>query len=167
MWLLQFMRKSLSIVAAAMVLAQLPPASAAGFDAAWTVTLNPSNFILGPALRQLHTRRSWVAGFDDQAGGFEVALRKTSVAIQAPKCRMEYLILEIPTYYPENPKRASPGERRTVYDALLRIQERGGGSMTARVEAPLGLFRKVATGTELTACNLYFALPLSMQISEP
>jgi hypothetical protein len=166
-WLLRSMRKSLSMVAAAIVLTQLPPAFAAGFETAWTITLNPSNFILGPALQQLHTRRSWAAGFNDQAGDFEIALRKTAVAIPAPKCRMDYLILEIPTYYPENPKRASPGERRTVYDALLRIQERDGGSMTARVEAPLGLARKSAARAELVACNLYFALPLSVQVSEP
>jgi hypothetical protein len=161
------MRISLPIIAAtALLLAPQPPAGAAGAEPAWTITLKPSDFILGPALRQLHTRHAWAAGFDDQSAGFEVALRKTAVSIRAPQCRMDYLILTIPSYYPETPKQASASERRAVYDALLGIQERG-GSMTARVEAPLGLARKGAAGMELVACNLYFALPLSVQVAEP
>jgi hypothetical protein len=159
------MQYVLPMIALALVLAKPHAAAATDVEGTWTITLHPSNFILGPALRQLQTRHPWAAGFDERSG-FEVALRKTSVAIPAPKCRMDYLILQIPTYYPENPKQASPSERRTVYDALLQIQERG-GSMTARVEAPLGLSRKGPGGAELVACNLYFALPLWVQVSEP
>jgi hypothetical protein len=158
------MRNSLPTIAAALLLTQPPMAGALGDEAAWTITLDPPNFILGPALRQLHTRHAWAAGFDDRDRGFEVALRKSSVTIPAPRCRMDYLILTIPSYYPETPRQASQDERRAVYDALLKIQE-SGGSMMARVEAPLGLARKGANGTELVACNLYFALPLSVQVS--
>jgi hypothetical protein len=160
------MRNWFPAIAAALLLTQPPTALAAGAEPAWTITLNRSNFIVGPALRQLHTRHAWAAEFDDQRAGFEVALRKTSVSIRAPQCRMDYLILTIPSYYPENPKQASASERRAVYDALLGIQERG-GSLTARVEAPLGLARQGSAGMELVACNLYFALPLSVQVAEP
>ena len=159
------MQYVLPMIALALVLAKPHAAAATDVEGTWTITLHPSNFILGPALRQLQTRHPWAAGFDERSG-FEVALRKTSVAIPASKCRMDYLILQIPTYYPENPKQASPSERRAVYDALLKIQERG-GSMTARVEAPLGLSRKGPSRAELVACNLFFALPLSVQVSDP
>jgi hypothetical protein len=163
----QAVRNRLSTIAAALLLVQSPAAVAAGAEPAWTITLNHSNFIVGPALQQLRTRHAWTVGFNEQGRGFQVALRKTSVSIPAPRCRMDYLILEIPSYYPETPKQASPEERRAVYDALIKIQEAGGGSMTARVEAPLGLARDGASGAELVACNLYFALPLSVQVSGP
>jgi hypothetical protein len=160
------MRKVLPALAAAIVLAGLSPGVAASLEAGWTIALNPPDFVVGPALRQLHTRHSWVAAFDDRTGTFEIALRKTSVSIPAPKCRMDYLILTIPHYYPENPKQASKSERRAVYDALLALQTRGIGSMAARVEAPLGFARIGTAGPELTACNLLFALPLSVQVRE-
>lgn len=161
------MRNWLPAIAAAWLLVQSLAALAAATEPAWTITLNRSNFIIGPALQQLRTRHAWTVGFNEQGRGFQVAVRKTSVAIPAPRCRMDYLILEIPSYYPENPKQASPDERRTVYDALINIQESGRGSVTARVEAPLGLARNGASGAELVACNIYFALPLSVQVSGP
>jgi hypothetical protein len=52
-----------------------------------------------------------------------------------------------------------------VYDALLAMQTRGSGSVTMRVEAPFGLARNATAGAELTACNLHFTIPLSVQIS--
>jgi hypothetical protein len=149
-----------------LLLVQSPAAVAAGAEPAWTITLNRWNFIVGPALQQLRTRHFWIVGPNEQGRGFQVALRKTSVAIPAPRCRMDYLILEVPSYYSESPKQASPDERRAVYDALIKIQENGGGTITARVEAPLGLARNGVGGAELVACNLYFALPLSVQVSE-
>jgi hypothetical protein len=39
--------------------------------------------------------------------------------------------------------------------------------MTAHVEAPLGLGRGGASGAELVARNLYFALPPSVPVSGP
>jgi hypothetical protein len=154
-------------IAATMALAHPCTAVEADVEPVWTIALKPSDFIVGPALGQLHARRTWTPEFDAQAGSFEVALRKTAVAIRAPKCRMDYLLLTIPSYYPENPKRASVSERRAVYDALVAIQTSGRGSMTARVEAPLGLARKGAAGIQLVACNLYFALPLSVKVADP
>jgi hypothetical protein len=78
---------------------------------------------------------------------------------------MDYLILDIPFYYPENPKQASVSERRAIYDALLALKASNRGSVTARVEAPESLARMGPRGVELTACNLSFALPLSVQVS--
>jgi hypothetical protein len=160
------MRKVLPTLAAAIMLAHSPLGMAAGSETAWTIVLNPSDFIVGPALKQLRTSHAWVTGFDDRTGNFEVALRKTAVPIAAPKCRMDFLILKIPFYYPENPKQASGSERRSVYDALLALQTRATGNMAVRVEAPPGFARIGASGPELTACNLLFALPLSVQVSE-
>jgi len=96
---------------------------------------------------------------------FEIALRKKAVAIPAPRCRTDYLILAIPFYYPENPKQASVSERRAIYDAFVTFGAGGSGSLTARVEAPAGPARAGANGIELAACNLYFAFPLSVQVS--
>lgn len=160
------MRKVIPALAAAIVLVHPFLGAAASLEAAWTIVLNPSDFIVGPALGQLHTRHSWAAGFDEHASTFEIALRKTTVPVPAPKCRMDYLILTIPHYYPENPKQASPSDRRAVYDALLAMKTRGTGSMSARVEAPSGFGRNGAAGPELTACNLLFALPLSVQVRD-
>jgi hypothetical protein len=133
----------------------------------WTIVLRPADFAIGAALDQLHTRRKWAAGFDEQRGGFEVALRKKAVAIPAPKCRMDYLILTIPFYYPETPKQASLKERRAVYDAFVALQSRGSGRLTVHVEAPLGLAQRNAGRIQLAACNLFFAFPLSVQSSAP
>lgn len=159
------MRTLLTLVAALLALAFAP--IAAGEEAAWTIVIHPKDFVIGAALGQLKTRHAWAAGFDEHTGAYEVALRKTTVPIPAPRCRMEYLILIIPSYYPENPKQASVAERRAVYDALVALQTSGGGSITARVEAPevVGLSRTASGRRELTACNLYFALPLSVKVS--
>jgi hypothetical protein len=142
------MRKILAVLTPLLAATCAQAAAAAGQDAAWTIVLHPADFVIGAALGQLHTRHTWPAGFDDQSGAFQVALRKTAVAIPAPQCRMDYLILDIPSYYPETPKQAS-----------------GRGRVTARVEAPLGLSRTGPSGVELVACNLYFVLPLSVQAS--
>ncbi len=142
-----------------------PAAIAAAEEPAWTIVIHPADFVIGAALKTLRTRRAWNAAFDQRWGAFEVALRKSAVTIPAPQCRMDYLILTIPSYYPENPKQASVAERRAVFDALVALQAGGRGSITARVEAPLGLARPVRGRVELVACNLYFALPLSVKVS--
>jgi hypothetical protein len=67
--------------------------------------------------------------------------------------------------YPENPKRASLSERRSIYDSLLALQDSGNGSVSMRVEAPLGLGRTIGRRTELTSCSLFVALPLSAEFS--
>jgi hypothetical protein len=152
----------LAAIVPVVVLTSAGLAAAAGQEAAWTIVLHPADYVIGAALQKLHTRHVWSASFDDR-GGFQVALRKTAVAIPAPQCRMDYLILEIPFYYPENPKQASVSERRAVYDDLVALQ--ASGSITARVEVPAVLARTGPNGFELTACNLYFALPLSVQVS--
>lgn len=142
-------------------------AVAAPQDSTWTIVLHPSDFVIGPALKQLHTRHPWVADFNDQSGAFQVALRKNAVAIPAPHCRMDYLILEIPFYYPETPKQASARERRAIYDALVALQTSGRGSLSTRVEAPAPLALTGPSGIELAACNVYFAWPLSLQAASP
>ncbi len=142
-----------------------PPAAAE--EAAWTIVITPQDLVIGPALKKLKTRHAWADEFDARLGGFEAALRKTAVAIPAPRCRMDYLILKIPFYYPENPKQASVAERRAVYDALVALQAKGSGSLTARVEAPVPIGETVAGRAQLTACNLYFAFPLSVKASAP
>jgi hypothetical protein len=147
------------------ILACGPAAASAAEVAAWTVVLRPTDFVIGAALAQLRSRRTWAAGFDEHSGAFEIALRKKAVAIPAPRCRMDFLILAIPFYYPETPKQASVSERRAIYDAFVALQAGGSGSLTARVEAPESLARIGANGIELAACNLYFAFPLSVQVS--
>lgn len=127
---------------------------AAAEEAAWTIVLHPRDFVIGAALSRLKTRHGWVDQFDDQTGNLEVAVSKTAVAISSPRCRMDYLILKIPFYYPENPKQASVGERRTIYDSLVALQGDHGGSVSMRVEAPLGLARMNAGRIELVGCNL-------------
>ena len=107
---------------------------------------------------------SGLAGFDEQSGAFEIALRKTAVAIPAPQCRMEFLILKIPFYHHDTPKQATVSERRAIYDSFVAFQAGGSGRLTARVEAPLGLARRGRSGVELAACNLLFAFPLSVQV---
>jgi hypothetical protein len=143
-------------------------ATASGEEAAaWTISLRPTDFVIGAALAQFHTRRAWLSGFDERSGSFEIALRKKAVAISAPRCQMDYLILTIPSYYPENPKQASISERRAIYDAFVAFQAGGSGHLAARVEAPGSLASHGANGAALAACNLYFAFPLSAQVSPP
>jgi hypothetical protein len=157
------MRKMVAALVAISILSYAPAAASA--DAAWTIMLRPTDFLVGAALAQLRTRRTWTAGFDEHSGAFEIALRKKAVAIPAPRCQMDFLILAIPFYYPENPKQASVSERRAIYDAFVALQAGGSGSLTARVEAPASLARIGASRIELAACNLYFAFPLSVQVS--
>ena len=156
------MRTILRLIAVLLVVAMAPAAAFAGDIPAWTITLRPGDFVIGAALAQLHTRRTWAPGFDDKQGGFEIALRKTAVPIPAPQCRMDYLVLTIPFYYPENPKQASVAERRAVYDALVALQARG--NVFLRVEAPEPIGRRGPRGGVLTACNLYFAFPPAAQV---
>jgi hypothetical protein len=157
------MRKLLTALLGMLVSMQAPVAAPAEEAPAWTIVLHPADYVIGPALSQLHTRRTWVADFDERFGGFEIAVRKKAVPIAAPQCRMDHLILKIPFYYPENPKQASVSERRAVYDAFATLQAAGAGSVTARVEAPEAFARKGPRGVELTSCSLLFAFPLSVQ----
>ncbi len=159
------MRNILATSLAMSILASAPAASAADEVAAWTITLRPTDFVVGTALARLHTRRSWAAGLDEHSGAFEIAVARKAVTIPAPRCRMDFLILTIPFYYPENPKQASVSERRAIYDAFVAFQTGGRGRLVARVEAPAGLARIGANGRELAACNLYFAFPPSVQVS--
>jgi hypothetical protein len=124
----------------------------------WTLTLHPSEVIVGEALAKLQTRHEWQWRFDD-SGKFEVALAKSASPVPAPQCRMPYLILAMPLYYPETPKQAPLAERRAVYDALLKMQETKQGSLQVQTE-PLYSFKYGASGAELTTCNLFFVLPL-------
>jgi hypothetical protein len=73
---------------------------------------------------------------------------------------MDYLILVMPVYYPENPAQAPIAERRAVYDALLNIKKAGRGSLTVHFN-PLWYAQQGPSGPELTTCNIYFTLPLS------
>ena len=159
------MRRMLAGLVAISILTCAPAAASADEAAAWKITLRPTDFVIGAALAQLRTRRTWVAGFDEHSGAFEIALRKKTVTIPAPHCQMNFLILTIPSYYPENPKQASVAERHAIYDAFVAFQAGDSGSLTAGVEAPAGLARIGANGIELVACNLYFTFPLSVQVS--
>jgi hypothetical protein len=51
-----------------------------------------------------------------------------------------------------------------AYDALVALQAKNEGSVVAGVEAPEPLARRGKRGMELSACNLYFAFPLSVQV---
>jgi hypothetical protein len=124
----------------------------------WTITLHPSEIIAGEALAGLKTRHEWQWRFDKD-GKFEVALVKSASPVPAPQCRMPYLILAMPLYYPETPKQASLAERRAVYDALLKMQDTKQGRLQVRTE-PLYSFKYGTAGAELTTCNLFFVLPL-------
>jgi hypothetical protein len=161
------MGKLLALLVPLLVLIHAPLAAAAGQEPAWTIVLQSKDFVIGDALKRLQTRRTWAAGFDDRSGAFEIAVRKKAVAIPAPQCRTDYLILKIPFYYPENPKQASVAERRKVYDAFAAVQASNRSVVTARVEAPLnvGLARMANGRFELVACSLFFAFPLSVQVS--
>jgi len=122
------------------------------------MTLHPAELIVGEALAAPKTRHEWQWRFDAN-GKFEVALAKSASPVPAPQCRMPYLILAMPLYYPETPKQASLAGRRAVYDALLTMQETKQGSLRVQTE-PLYYFKYGASGAELTTCNLFFVLPL-------
>ena len=132
--------------------------AAAAPSPVWTMTLHPSDIIVGETLAKLHTRHEWQWRFDSD-GKFEIALVKSASPAPAPQCRMPYLILGMPLYYPETPKQATLAERRGVYDALLKLQETKQGTVQVRTE-PLYYFKYGASGAELTTCNLFFVLPL-------
>jgi hypothetical protein len=99
-------------------------------DWKWTVVLRPNDMIVGEPLQKLNTRRHWAWKFDN--GTFEIAVRRSSIPIPSPNCRMDYLILTMPLFYPENPAQSPLEERRAVYYALLDIQKAGRGSLTVR-----------------------------------
>jgi hypothetical protein len=124
----------------------------------WTVVLRPGDFIAGQALQELHTRHRWAWRFDN--GRFELAVRKSSIPIPSPKCRMDYLVLAMPLYYPENPAQAPLAERQAVYDALLRVAKTGQGGLAVHFDA-LWYVEQGSSGPQLTTCNIYFTLPLS------
>lgn len=131
--------------------------AAAADTPTWTATLKPGDFTIGPSLATLNNRHRWRWRFEQ---GFEVAVRKSAIPIPAPQCRMDYLILTIPSYYPEGDKpRATPEQRRATYDSLLSIQASRRGEYTLRFNA-LSYWRTTPRGPELTGCNIYFALPL-------
>lgn len=70
------------------------------------------------------------------------------------------------TYHdPDTPKQASISERRAIFDRFAAFQDGGKGTLTARVEAPAPLARTGPHGVEFAACNLYFAFPLSVQVT--
>jgi len=123
----------------------------------WTTVLRSPDFIVGPDLQKLNVRHKWAWEFN--AGEFEVAVKKTAIAVPAPQCRMEYLILRMRMYYPENPAQATTEQRKAVYDALLSIKRAGKGGLKIRFDA-LWYSRQTPSGPELTTCNIYFALPL-------
>lgn len=125
-------------------------------DGAWTTVLHSADFIIGRDLQNLGTRHHWAWKF---TGGFEVAVRKSAIPVPAPKCRMDYLILTMPVYYPENSAQASMADRQAVYDALSRIKRDGKGSLRVSFDAQW-YWRQGPAGPELTTCNIYFTLPL-------
>lgn len=86
-------RKMLAAAVPLLALARLATASAAGQEPAWPIVLHPKDFVIGASLTGLHTRHTWVDHFDDKTGSFDVAVSKKAVAIPAPQCRMDYLIL--------------------------------------------------------------------------
>ena len=131
------------------------PSWAAGHG--WATVLRSEDFVVGSDLQKLNTRHKWAWKFN--AGVFEVAVRKTAISVEAPQCRMEYLILTMPMYYPENPAQATTEERQAVYDALVNIRKTGKGGLKIRFDA-LWYSRQGPSGPELTTCNIYFALPL-------
>ena len=157
------LRGRFAVVVLALSCLAIGPAASA--HEAWTIVLHPKDYVVGPALAKLKARHRWVEQFD-ASGNFEVAVSRGAVPNPSPQCRMDHLILKIPFYYPESPQ-ASLGDRRSVYDSLVALQERGNGSVSMRVEAPLGLARNNGRRTELTSCSLFIALPLAVEVSTP
>jgi len=142
------------------VLFTLVAGAASADPLTWSFILRPGDIVAGPTLQKLPTRRHWSWEFDGRDGTFEIAVRKTAFPAASPQCRMDYLILGMPSYYPENPKQASLPERRAVYDALLAMQETRKGGLPVHVEA-LAYARNGPLGPELTTCNIYFVLPVA------
>ena len=111
------------------------PSWAAGHG--WATVLRSEDFVVGSDLQKLNTRHKWAWKFN--AGVFEVAVRKTAISVEAPQCRMEYLILTMPMYYPENPAQATTEERQAVYDALVNIRKTGKGGLKQTLRCALVL----------------------------
>lgn len=122
----------------------------------WTAVLHSNDIVVGQDLEKLSSRHHWAWKF---TGGFEIAVRKSAVPIPAPGCRMDYLILTMPVYYPEDPAQASMPDRQAVYDALVRIKKEGKGSLKIQFDAQ-SYWKQGPAGPELTTCNIYFTLPL-------
>jgi hypothetical protein len=139
-----------------LILALIACRIASAAESKWIAVLHSDDFVIGPDLLKLSARHHWAWKFD---GGFEVAVRKSAIRIPAPKCRMDYLILTMPVYYPENPAQASMAERQAVYDALVSVKKAGTGAIKVRFDA-LWYWQQGPSGPELTACNIYFTLPL-------
>jgi hypothetical protein len=126
-------------------------------EPSWTVTLRAGDFLIGGALQKLKTRHHWISDFND--GRFELAVKKSAISIPAPDCRMDYLILTMPAYYPESPAQSTLADRRAVYDALVHMQQIARGTIKIKFD-PLWYAKKTPSGEELTTCNIYFTLPL-------
>jgi hypothetical protein len=58
------LRKILILVVPILALTYAQVAVSAGREAVWTIVFHPADFVIGPALKQLHTRHGWVAEFD-------------------------------------------------------------------------------------------------------
>lgn len=149
-------KRALGNVFAIFVLALAFSSAAFTADHQWIALLHPDDFVVGPDLQKLTTRHHWAWKF---TGGFEVAVRKSAIPIPAPDCRMDYLILTMPVYYPESPAQAPMADRQAVYDALIRLKKEGTGALKIRFDAQ-SFWRAGPAGPELTACNIYFTLPL-------
>lgn len=104
------MGKPFFVALATLIVVHVSAASSAEHAPAWTIVLRPADYVIGPALAQLRTRRTWAAAFDDRSSVFEIAVRKTAVAIPAPRCRMDYLVLTISVLLPGK-SQAGVGQR--------------------------------------------------------
>jgi hypothetical protein len=151
------MKRKTTLLLAILPLSVASSERASAADGKWPVVLRADDIVVGEPLQKLNTRRHWSWNFND--GVFEVAVRKSAVPIPSPQCRMNYLILTMPLYYPENPAQAPTADRRAVYDALIAIKKTGKGGLTVHFDA-LWYWRLGLSGPELTTCNIYFTLPL-------
>jgi hypothetical protein len=70
----------------------------------WTFGLSPNDIIAGPSLQKLRSRHHWSWEFNEQAGTFEIAVRKAVFPAASLQCRMDYLILSMPSYHHDTPK---------------------------------------------------------------
>jgi hypothetical protein len=155
------MRLKPMFVTGALILAACGRATADAAIKEWTVRLRADDIVVGQQLEKLKSRHHWVWRFNTEiVDGFDIAVRKSAIPILATKCRMDYLILTTGAPYSEP---APVTERRAVYDALLKLQETGEGSLTVHFE---GEVHKGPSGPELTGCNIYFVLPLAADAAE-
>jgi hypothetical protein len=75
------MRKIPAALVTAWILICAPATAATDDVAAWSISLLPTDFVIGAALAHLGPRRTWSTGFHEHSGAFEIALRKKAVAI--------------------------------------------------------------------------------------